>query len=286
MIYLGRVKAGTTVKYRANFHDDTGTLADPAMPEAQLEKPDASFTALTTPVKINGKTGQFGGSIDTTGFATGQHFIRMAGTVATGKVVATEFCFEIEALAGIHTVTVQVYETSSIVPIADVSVDVWNSTETTRLNGSAMKTDALGQLNFQRDDGTYKIRLMKAGVTFVVGTVVVNGANVSVTLYGTTIAHAAPSAPGLQVLYGNVRRLNWAVSTGETITLKITENKQVVGGALVQTQSLSAVVDANSQFEFANIPCGAGVVLTVPNHGDHKFTLNNTNGAVDVATYL
>ena len=97
MIYLGKFKAGDTVKYRGNFHNDTGTLENPTSPEAQIEKPDASFTALTAPAIINAKVGHYGGSIDTTGFAVGQHLIRMAGTVATAKTVATEFCFTIVA---------------------------------------------------------------------------------------------------------------------------------------------------------------------------------------------
>src|SRR3990170_313894 len=97
MIYLGKFKAGDTVRYRANFHNDTGTLENPTSPEAQIEKPDASFTALTAPAIINAKTGHYGGSIDTTGFAVGQHLIRMAGTVATAKTVATEFCFTVVA---------------------------------------------------------------------------------------------------------------------------------------------------------------------------------------------
>lgn len=97
MIFLGTYKAGATVKYRANFHNDQGTLENPTSPEAQREDPASTFTALTAPAIINAKTGHYGGSIDTTGFATGQHFIRMAGTVATAKVVATEFCFQIVA---------------------------------------------------------------------------------------------------------------------------------------------------------------------------------------------
>src|SRR3989304_7143343 len=97
MIYLGKFKASDTVKYRANFHNDTGTIENPTSPEAQIEKPDASFTALTAPAIINAKTGHYGGSVDTTGVAVGQYLIRMAGTVATAKTVATEFCFTIVA---------------------------------------------------------------------------------------------------------------------------------------------------------------------------------------------
>lgn len=97
MIYLGEFKAGTSVFYAANFHNDTGTLEDPTSPEAQIRNAAGTWSALAAPAKQNTKTGHFGGSVDTTGFSVGQHVIRMAGTVATAKTVATEFCFTIVA---------------------------------------------------------------------------------------------------------------------------------------------------------------------------------------------
>lgn len=97
MIFLGFYKAGATVKYRSNFHNDTGTIENPTSPAAEREDPAGTFTTLTAPAIVNAKVGHYGGSIDTTGFAAGQHFIRMQGTVSTAKTVATEFCFQIVA---------------------------------------------------------------------------------------------------------------------------------------------------------------------------------------------
>lgn len=97
MIFLGFYKAGTTVKYRSNFHNDTGTIENPTSPAAELEDAAGSFTTLTAPAIVNAKTGHYGGSVDSTGFSAGQHFIRMQGTVTTAKTVATEFCFQIVA---------------------------------------------------------------------------------------------------------------------------------------------------------------------------------------------
>ncbi len=97
MIFLGSFKAGASVFYVANFHSDQGTVEDPTGPEAQRRAPDGTWTTLTAPAKQNSKTGHYGGSIDTTGFAVGQHVVRMAGTVTTAKVTATEFSFEIVA---------------------------------------------------------------------------------------------------------------------------------------------------------------------------------------------
>ena len=93
MIYLGEFKAGDSVFYAANFHNDTGTVEDPSAIAAQLRAPDGTWTDLTAPAKQNAKVGHYGGTIDTTGFSAGQHVIRMAGTVTTAKAVATEFSF-------------------------------------------------------------------------------------------------------------------------------------------------------------------------------------------------
>lgn len=97
MIYLGNFKAGDTVFYAANFHNDTGTIENPTSPETQLRNSAGTWSALTAPAQQNSKTGHYGGTIDTTGYSVGQHIIRMAGTVATAKTVATEFCFSIVA---------------------------------------------------------------------------------------------------------------------------------------------------------------------------------------------
>jgi hypothetical protein len=95
MIYLGRFTAGASVFYGANFHSDQGTLVDPAAPAARLRDAAGSWSDLAAPAKQDGKTGFFGGTIDTTGFAAGQYIVRMSGTVATAKDVATVFSVEV-----------------------------------------------------------------------------------------------------------------------------------------------------------------------------------------------
>jgi hypothetical protein len=95
--YLGEFKAGTSVFYGANFHNDTGTIEDPTSPEAQQRTPAGAWSGLTAPAKQNSKTGFYGGTIDTTGYAVGEYIIRMAGTVTTAKTTATIFSFTIVA---------------------------------------------------------------------------------------------------------------------------------------------------------------------------------------------
>lgn len=97
MVNLGEFKAGTSVFYGANFHNDTGTIEDPTSPEAQIRDTAGTWSSLTAPAKQNTKTGFYGGTVDTTSYAAGQYIIRMAGTVTTTKTVATVFCFTIVA---------------------------------------------------------------------------------------------------------------------------------------------------------------------------------------------
>ena len=94
---LGKFKAGTIIFYGYNFQNDIGTIENPTSPEAQIRTPSGVLEDLITPAIQNAKTGHYGGTIDTTGFAVGQYIIRIAGGVSTAKIVATEFTFMIES---------------------------------------------------------------------------------------------------------------------------------------------------------------------------------------------
>ena len=202
-----------------------------------------------------------------------------SSVVTEGGMIAA-----LRLLSGAYTVTVQFYRTATVTPIPDVLCDVYDSTETARLNGVQLKADVNGQISFARDNGTYKVRAMLAGFTFTTGTVIVNGANITLTMYGAAIAIPNPPVAGTQTLFGNVRELDWGVSTGDTITAVIADKGQVVNGTLIQHLNLSTTVDANSQFSLT-VPKGAVIRLTVKDHGTHEITINQED-TYDVATYL
>ena len=147
MIYLGKFKAGDTVFYAANFHNDTGTIENPTSPEAQIRNSAGVWSVLTAPAIQNAKTGHYGGTIDTTGYSVGQHIIRMAGTVATAKTVATEFCFTI--VANIESDT---YLRLGAPAGASVSVDI-----------AAVKTDTTAILDDTGTNGVVVAATSKTG---------------------------------------------------------------------------------------------------------------------------
>jgi hypothetical protein len=95
MTYLGRFTAGASVFYGAVFHNDQGTVENPATPTARQKTPAGVWSDLATPAIQDGAVGFYGGTIDTTGYAAGQYIIQMRGVVATAKTVACVFSFEV-----------------------------------------------------------------------------------------------------------------------------------------------------------------------------------------------
>lgn len=203
---------------------------------------------------------------------------------ATSGFTITSIPPEFISPVGIHTVTVQFYRTATTTPIPDVLCDVYDSTETVRLNGTQLKSAVNGQATFGRDNGTYKVRAMLAGFTFTTGTVVVADGNATLTMYGAAITIPNPPVAGTQTLYGNVRELDWGVATGDAVKAIISAKGQVVNGALIQYLNLSTTVDANSQFSLT-VPKGATIRLSVKDHAEHTITINQED-TYDVATYL
>lgn len=161
MIFLGEYKAGASIFYAANFHNDTGTLEDPTSPEAQIRNSAGTWSALTAPAKQNTKTGHYGGTVDTTGFSVGQHIIRMAGTVATAKTVATEFCFNI--VANIESDT---YSRLGAPSGASLSADILAvKTDTGNIGVAGAGLTGLGDSRLTNLDATVTSRLPSAGYT-------------------------------------------------------------------------------------------------------------------------
>lgn len=107
----------------------------------------------------------------------------------------------LKLLSGAYTVTVQFYRTATTTPIPDVMADVYDATETARLNGTQLKSDVNGRLTFNRDNGTYKVRAMLAGFNFTTGTVVVAGGNEPITIYGAAAVADAPAPVGAMRVY-------------------------------------------------------------------------------------
>jgi hypothetical protein len=135
MIYLGEFKPGVSSNpfYGANFHSDQATLVDPTYVEAQLRSPSGIWTNLQTPTKQNNKTGFYGGIVSIIGFSPGQYTIRLSGTVATAKSVATLFSFDV-----VTNLESDVY---SLIEASDISRELADTTILNTLGTLATSTE-------------------------------------------------------------------------------------------------------------------------------------------------
>jgi hypothetical protein len=107
--------------------------------------------------------------------------------VIDGKIDA----IDIGTGTGIREVTVQIYLTSTVTPIASVAIQIWNSDQTLLVASGI--SDLLGQKVFALDDATYKVRLAKIGSNFTVPESLVVDGTTSETYYGDVIDVGMPA---------------------------------------------------------------------------------------------
>jgi hypothetical protein len=98
---------------------------------------------------------------------------------------------------GSNTVTINVK--ASAVNVVDCYVEVWDSAGTSFI--SRTTTNSSGNVSFDLDNGTYTVKIHKAGYYFSNQTLTVDGAE-SVAYTGTILTPTAPTDPTLCKVYG------------------------------------------------------------------------------------
>ena len=176
----------------------------------------------------------------------------------------------LKLLSGAYTVTVQFYRTATTTPIPDVAADVYDATETARLNGTQLKSDVNGRLTFKRDNGTYKVRAMLAGFNFTTGTVVVADGNVTLIIYGAAAVADAPAPVGAMRVYdfffmpdGVTPMAAAPVAPAKIINLPYDYN-----GRLHSGQSLDVTYNAGTGKGYWDLAPGATVEFDLRNFRD------------------
>jgi len=165
-------------------------------------------------------------------------------------------------LTGTRTITIQLYETATTTPIADVAVSVFNSDQTLFLG--RLTTDANGQIVIGRDDGTYKLVFTKAGVTFTTPETMVVTVDATKTYYGDTFIIAAPADADVCRVYDYLFLAD-GVTKPSTITATaiIQSLPYDVDGKLHSGINIPEVYDANTGLVYWDIVQGATVKFKV-----------------------
>jgi hypothetical protein len=215
--YLGDFIEDATLEASFTTNDAAGGAVAPSAPfttaDVKIYK-DGSATPKTTSNGITvaspfaSVTGQHQVSIDTSidtgdiGFwAKGSNYkvtLEPTPTVAGQTVTAIPATFSIEnrftgELTGSRTITIQLYETATVIPIADVAISVFNSDQTLFLGRKT--TDSNGRIVIGRDDGVYKLVFAKAGATFTVPETLTVTEDDTEIYFGDSIVIEPPADP-------------------------------------------------------------------------------------------
>lgn len=165
-------------------------------------------------------------------------------------------------LTGSRTITIQLYETATVTPIADVSISVYNSDQTLFLG--RVSTDSNGQAVIGRDDGTYKLVFVKAGATFIVPETLEVTKDDTKTYFGDSIVIGPPGDPDACRVFEflflpNSEESPGTVSaTAEILTLPYDKDTKLHSGVVID-----GIYDPNTGLVYWDIVKGATVKFII-----------------------
>lgn len=172
-------------------------------------------------------------------------------------------------------------QTSGLVAVPDVSVGIYDSANTALI--STHVTDSNGQVVTALNDGTYKVRLRKAGYTFTVPeTLTVSGAT-SDSFTATAWAPSVPSAVDLCVVFGTLVDAGGDPLTGAIIEARVAV-PDAVGGYRLANPKETATTDGDGYFELELVR-GAHISLICTPAGIRGTFLVPASASQDFATW-
>lgn len=173
-------------------------------------------------------------------------------------------------LNGINAITLQVYETDTTTPISDVAISIFNSDETLILG--TYRTDVNGQLLANLDDGTYKLRLRKAGAIFTVPETIEITEPGTEPLYGDTQAIPEPEDPDACNLVCDLFDLGLNAKAGIVFKVALKNTPRAVNSAVLEAAASTGTTDAAGRVIFT-LAQGFTYQVTSAALGDNVVTV-------------
>lgn len=164
--------------------------------------------------------------------------------------------------SGANQVTIQVEITGGAVPIPDVQVQVFNSDQSLVITKGI--TNVSGQKVFALDNGTYKVRLYKAGYSFTVPETIVVSGNGTFILDGVVVEIGVPLSANTCRVYewcfgpDDSTPLATVTAEAKIVALPYDYNTKLHAGSVI-----TKVYDANTGKLYWDIVYGASVQFTI-----------------------
>jgi hypothetical protein len=215
-----------------------------------ISNQSAQATAANQTTIINNQTAMKGATFDTS--TDSLEAIRNRGDAAWTS----------SAGSGASTATITVNDGTN--PIADCSVQIWNSALTLMVTYAT--SNVSGQVALNVDDGTYKVKLRKAGYSFSTENLTVSGATAA-TFSGTSATIPGTEDATLCRVYEYIREADGdfpATCAGymKIISLPYDFNTSIYSGA-----AITGVYNSATGLIYWDIPRGATVQASIIGYG-------------------
>ena len=174
-------------------------------------------------------------------------------------------------LSGSNAVPITVQDENGV-NIVEASVEIWDSAGTTFYERKT--TNSSGQASFNMDDGTYTVKIHKAGYSKADQTLVVPDTLTPIYVM-TAYSIPVPSSPDLCRLYMYLDNQDGTHPTTVTAKLRITDLPYDTGGAFYIGTESAGTYNGTTGLLYFDVVRGASVVLTINAFGikDETFTV-------------
>jgi len=170
--------------------------------------------------------------------------------------------------AGTNTITITINDGTD--PISDVSVYIYDNTDAVFITNKTTNTS--GVATFYLNDGSYKVRLKKAGVTFTSPESLTVFGNTTDIYSGETVNIGAPDDSDVCRVYEYCYEQD-----GSTPLMSVTATAMIKSipydydNKLHSTQSTTGIYDATSGFLYWDIVRGCRVLVTITELGISSY---------------
>lgn len=167
---------------------------------------------------------------------------------------------------GASTVTLTIEDALSV-PIADASVQIWNTGLTVLV--SYATTDVNGQVVLSANDGSYKVKVLKTGYSFAGTTDLTVSGTTVLSIEGTSTIPSAPAGSQSCRVYEYLKQIDGAnhYETVESAKCKIISLPYDSGGAVHTDDELEGTYDNTTGLLYWDVVQGAKINVIIEDFG-------------------
>jgi len=259
-----RYNKGESVELITSLFNENGNRVSGASVYATIKKPDGTITQDYPFTEDPQFSGIYKLTLDPTILdLEGFYLIKISSESYEPQytqILVKDFA-EIKGLgAGIYKVTIKTIFVDNQAGIPDTFVNILTSDGEFVVNG---RTDTSGQVIFNLNAGSYKVRATNLGIATFDETTISVSSDTTISIAGERIVISPPADAGLVRIYGNIRDLNLSLANIDKVQISFKIYPpgipQFSKEVLIDTFEVFATIDKNTGNFYVDLAKGIRV---------------------------